>query len=73
MKLPNRIYDILKWVCLIVSPAVVTLIVTLTSLWGWDIPVEAITGTITALTTFAGVILGISNMNYNKEGETNEN
>lgn len=67
MKLSNKMYDALKWVCLIVSPAICTLIVTLTSLWNWNIPVDAIVGSITALTTFVGVILGISNVNYKKE------
>lgn len=63
----NKVYDVLKWICLVVSPAVCTLIVTLNSLWGWNLPVEAIVGTITAVTTFTGVILGISNIQYNKK------
>lgn len=67
MVLNNKVYDILKWVCLVVSPAVCTLLVTLNSLWNWGLPVEAIVGTITAVTTFAGVVLGISNMSYNKK------
>lgn len=72
MVLNNKVYDILKWVCLVVSPAVCTLLVTLNSLWNWGLPVEAIVGTITAITTFAGVVLGISNMSYNKKvGDNN--
>lgn len=67
MVLNNKVYDILKWVCLVVSPAVCTLLVTLNSLWNWGLPVEAIVGTITAITTFAGVVLGISNASYNKK------
>lgn len=69
MKLNNKIYDILKWICMIVSPALCTLLVTLVSLWGWAIPIEAIVGTITAVTTFIGVLIGISTHNYNKEVE----
>lgn len=69
LKLSDKIYNILKWICLIVAPAVITLLITLTNLWGWDIPIEAITGTISAIVTFIGVVIGISNMNYNKEGE----
>lgn len=71
MVMNNKVYDILKWVCLVVSPAVCTLIVTLNSLWNWGLPVEAIVGTITALTTFTGVILGISNATYKKVGDAN--
>lgn len=71
MVMNNKVYDILKWVCLVVSPAICTLIVTLNSLWNWNLPVEAIVGTITAITTFTGVVLGISNATYKKEGEKN--
>lgn len=67
MKLHNKVYDVMKWVCLVVSPAVSTLIVTLDSLWMWGIPVDAIVGTISAITTFCGVILGISNIAYYKK------
>lgn len=68
MRLNSKVYDILKWLCIIVSPAVCTLLVTLNSLWGWELPIEAITGTITGVTTFIGVIIGISSYTYNKEG-----
>lgn len=71
MVMNNKVYDILKWLCMVVSPAVCTLIVTLNSLWNWNLPVEAIVGTITAITTFTGVVLGISNATYKKEGEKN--
>lgn len=66
MKLNNKIYNILKWMCLIASPAVCALLTTLTSLWGWPIPIEAIVGTITAITTCIGVMIGISTYNYNR-------
>ena len=67
MKLPNTIYDILKWVCLVVSPALCTLIITLSNLWGWQIPTDAIVGTISAITLFIGAILGFSTAAHNKE------
>lgn len=72
MRLNNKTYDVLKWLCLIVSPAICTLLVTLDSLWKWGLPVEAIVGTITAITTFVGVVVGISNINYKKGGDINE-
>lgn len=65
----NKVYDILKWIVTIVSPAICTLLVTLNSLWNWELPIEAIVGTITAFTTFVGVILGISSANYRKKVE----
>ena len=67
MKLPNTIYDILKWLCLVVSPALCTLIITLSNLWGWQIPTEAIVGTISAITLFIGAVLGFSTAQHNKE------
>lgn len=66
MKLSDSVYNILKWICLIVSPALCTLIVTLSNLWGWQIPTEAIVGTISAITLFIGAILGFSTAQYNK-------
>lgn len=71
MKLNNKVYDILKWLCLIASPAVCALLTTLTSLWGWSIPIDAIVGTITAITTCVGILLGISTYKYNRS-DTNE-
>lgn len=67
MKIPDKLYDILKWVCLIALPAVSTLYWTLSSIWGWPYA-EQVSGTIAALTTFIGVIIGISTVNYNKGG-----
>lgn len=66
MKIPDKLYDILKWVCLIALPAISTLYWTLSSIWGWPYA-EQVSGTIAALTTFIGVIIGISTVNYNKE------
>lgn len=67
MKLPDKVYEILKWLLIIVVPAFVTLFPTLANAWGWNIPVDAITTTITAVATFVGVCVGISTINYNKE------
>lgn len=67
MKLPEKSYNILKWFCLVVSPALCTLIITLSNLWGWQISTEAIVGTISAITLFIGAVLGFSTAQYNKE------
>ena len=75
MIIPDKIYQIFKWLLIIVVPAFITLFSFLASTWKWDIPTEAITGTITAVATFIGVIIGISNYNYYKgdeDGETEE-
>ena len=64
----NRLYDILKWIALYLLPALGTLYFTLSGIWGFPYG-EQIVGTITALDTFLGVILGISKASYNKRGE----
>lgn len=66
MKIPNKIYDVLKWFCLIVLPACSTLYWSLANIWGWPYA-EQITGTIAAVGTFLGVLLGISTHAYYKD------
>lgn len=61
----NKLYDILKWVAMYLLPALGTLYFTLSGIWGLPYG-EQIVGTITALDTFLGVILGISTMQYKK-------
>lgn len=68
MKLPDRLYDILKWITLVVLPAIATLYFALSGIWGFPYG-EQIVGTIAAIETFLGTILGISTIQYNKQKE----
>ena len=61
----NKAYDVLKWVAMYLLPALGTLYFALASIWGLPYG-EQIVGTITAIDTFLGVILGISTSQYNK-------
>ena len=62
----NKVYDVLKWIALVVLPALATLYLGLGNYW--DIPYpEAIAGTITLVDAFLGTILGISSINYAKK------
>jgi hypothetical protein len=61
----NKTYDTLKWIAQYFLPAVGTLYFALAGIWGFPFG-EEVVGTITAVDTFLGVILGISTMNYNK-------
>lgn len=61
----NKVYDVLKWIAQLLLPAIGTLYFALAGIWGFPYG-EEIVGTITAVDTFLGVILGISTMNYNK-------
>lgn len=64
----SKIYDVLKWIALVVLPAIATLYFALSGIWGFPYG-EQIVGTITAIDTFLGAILGISSINYNKQQE----
>lgn len=67
MKLNDKVYNVLKWGLIIFIPAVLTLIGTLGQIYGFD--TEKIVLTISAVSTFLGVITGISNYNYRKGDE----
>lgn len=65
LKLTNKTYDILKYIAQYVLPACGTLYFALAGIW--NLPYgEQIVGTITAIDTFLGVLLGISTNTYNK-------
>lgn len=66
MKLSNNVYDKLKWVAQYLLPAAGALYFALASIWGLPYG-EQIIGTLAAVDTFLGVILGLSSSNYNKE------
>lgn len=61
----NKVYDVLKWIAMYLLPALGTLYFALSAIWGLPYG-EQIVGTITAIDTFLGVILGISTVQYNK-------
>ena len=65
MKFSNKTYDFLKWVAQYLLPAAGTLYFALAGIWGFPYG-EQVVGTITAVDTFLGVILGISTIQYNK-------
>ena len=71
MKISNKLYDILKWLVIIVMPAVATLYAALAAVWAWPYSDQVVT-TITAVDTFLGAVLFISSATYNKGGDVNE-
>ena len=64
----DKVYDVLKWIAMYLLPAFGTLYFALASIWGLPYG-EQIVGTITAIDTFLGVILGISTAQYNKRAD----
>lgn len=63
--LSNKMYDILKWVTMIVLPALATAYVGLASIWGWPYADE-VAKTTAVVCTLLGALLGISTAQYNK-------
>ena len=64
--LPDHVYDILKWVAIIVMPALATFIVGLGGIW--SIPFAGqLAATITAVGVLLGALLGLSSVKYNSK------
>lgn len=68
MTMSDKTYDTLKWIAQYLLPAAGTLYFTLAGIWGLPYG-EQVTGTITAVDLFLGVILGISTAQYNKTSD----
>lgn len=59
----EKTYNILKYIAQIVLPALGTLYFALSSIWGLPYG-EQVVGTITAIDTFLGALLGVSSKSY---------
>lgn len=62
----NKVYDILKWIAMVVLPAIATLYLALAGIWGFPYG-EEVVGTIAAINAFLGALLGVSSAKYNKK------
>lgn len=67
MTLSDKWYKVFKWGLMIFVPAFLTLLGTLGQIYNFE--TEKIVLTISAISTFIGVITGISNHNYKKGDE----
>lgn len=65
MNMSNETYDVLKWIAMYLLPGLGTLYFTMAGIWGLPYG-EQVVGTITALDTFLGIVLGISTAQYDK-------
>jgi len=66
MKMSNKVYDVLKYIALIVLPALGTFYFAIAKIWGFPYASE-IVGTISAVDALLGALLKISTDNYNQE------
>lgn len=66
MIIPNTVYDALKWITMVVIPALATAYVGLSAVWGWPYADE-VAKTAAVVCTLLGALLGISTAQYNKD------
>lgn len=71
MILPNKLYDVLKWVALIALPALSVFYATLANIWNLPFATQ-IPLTIDAIDVFIGALIGISHLAIKKEGAYEE-
>jgi hypothetical protein len=64
----SKLYDKLKFVAQILLPALGVLYVALAALWSLPEP-DKVSGSVLAVDTFLGVLLGISSSQYNNSDE----
>lgn len=64
--MPDKVYDVLKFIAQILLPSIGTLYFALSSVWGANIfpYAEQIVGTITAVDAFLGALLGITSATF---------
>ena len=65
MIINDKVYNILKWICITVVPALNILIATLCALYGWSWG-NIVIGTIDAAAVFVGTIIGVGSVKYQK-------
>ena len=65
MKINDKLYDVLKWVVMIVLPALSTAYVGLAAVWEWPLADE-VAKSCSVICVLLGALLGISTAEYNK-------
>lgn len=58
--IPNALYDVLKWLAVLVLPALSVLIAALGPVWGWGTLAQQLATTVNAVTLFVGAVIGVS-------------
>ena len=67
----NQAFEVLRLIGELILPALATLYAALGAIWGWPY-IEAIVGTIAAVTAFIGALVNGLRRVYNKKEENNE-
>lgn len=65
MRIPDKLYDVLKWVCLVCIPALTTFYCVLDGVFNWGYA-DTVAKISAALCTLIGALIGISTAEYRK-------
>ena len=68
MKFDNKVYDVLKWLCLICLPALAVFYTALDNAFAWGYA-NTVCTVLAALSAFIGSMIGISTKNYRKDND----
>lgn len=68
MKIPDKVYEVLKWCCIICLPALAFGYEQLAGIWGWPFA-DKIPSTINLIGTVLGILIGVSTYNYKKDND----
>lgn len=66
MKLPDKVYDVLKWLACIALDAVGEFYASMADIWGWPYG-EQVYHTFVRASILIGILIGVSTAQYNKE------
>lgn len=63
--IPDRYYNVLKWLAAVVIPAFATFVIAMDQIWNIGLG-DKVYGTITAVNALIGALLGMSTYKYNR-------
>lgn len=66
MKIDDRLYECLKWLCLIALPAIAWFYGAMADTWSLPYGEQIVT-TLNAIGTLIGILIGVSTYNYRKD------
>lgn len=64
--IPDKVYNILKWICIICFPATAYFYEQLAGIWGLPLA-DKVPQTINLIGTVLGIYIGVSTYNFKKE------
>lgn len=72
MKMNDKLYSVLKWLCIIALPAIASFYYMIAEIWKLPYSDE-VPRTITGIATLIGALIGVSALSYNENKPTEMN